>query len=81
MTTTNFFLINIISSFDDILKNSQWMQMTPLQIRKVISQTIRKDENKKTLSPFLWYNYDMLLQPEHWEELMVDLDDHLACDI
>ena len=81
MTTTNFFLINIISSFDDILKNSQWMQMTPLQIRKVISQTIRKDENKKTLSPFLWYNYDMLLQPEHWEELMIDHDDYLACDL
>ena len=52
--------------------------MTPLQIRKEISQRMLEDDNKKKLSPFLWYDNHVLLEPQDWEQMM---NDELPCDL
>ena len=55
--------------------------MTYFQIRKEISQTILEDENKKKLSPFLWYDNNILLEPHDWVQMMNYDNDYLACDL
>ena len=55
--------------------------MTHLQIRKEISQTILEDENKKKLSPFLWFDNNILLEPQDWVQMMNYDNDYLACDL
>ena len=58
------------------------MEYQVQEMRQIICQTMENGENKKDLSPILYYDEELLLSPDEWIELMGEENDHrLACDL
>ena len=68
-----------IFSHDEVLKSSHLNELSNIEIRQTISQTITQSENLY-LKPFLRFDYDTSFTPQEWHELM-SMESDLACDL